>query len=234
MKKFRKKVSDICLIIGSIFCGIFLIFLILALTPAPFYMHYALGTDPNKSEKNFTPEYIVMLGGGSMPSGDNLMRLYYVAEYANYFHIPVIILHPKDSVSQLKMKGELMAKGVSGDSVYFFTKGTNTRAQILNLKNEHPEMINNKLLIITSPEHLTRTIKCFNKLDFQQVRGEGAFDAAIHFDLSLRDQKLLGNEYIPEIENTNIRYTFWNYLKLEITCFREYFALAYYKLKGWI
>lgn len=70
------------MITSSIFGIIFIVFLILALTPAPFYMHYALGTDPNKSKADFTPEYILMLGG--MPSEDNLMRLYYVAEYANY------------------------------------------------------------------------------------------------------------------------------------------------------
>ena len=47
-------------------------------------------------------------------------------------------------------------------------------------------------------------------------------------------RKLGGNEAIPSIESVKMRYTFFNYLKLEITCAREYFALAYYKIKGWI
>ncbi|MDR2083567.1 MAG: YdcF family protein [Bacteroidales bacterium] len=222
------------MIISSVFGVLFLIFLILGLTPAPFYMHYALGTDPNKSEEIFVPEYIVMLGGGSMPSEDNLMRLYYTAEYANYYRVPVIILHPEDSISQTRMAEELIMKGINADSILFFTEGTNTRAQILSLKNEYSQLTSDNLLIITSPEHLTRTVKCFNKLDFTNVRGEAAFAAVINFNLSLEDQDLLGSRYIPKVNNTNIRYTFWNYLKLEITCYREYFALIYYKLKGWI
>ncbi|MDL2239266.1 YdcF family protein [Bacteroidales bacterium OttesenSCG-928-K03] len=231
--KGLRKVSKICLITSSVIGIIFIVLSLLALTPAPFYMHYSLGTDPNKSEEKFTPEYIIMLGGGGMPSADNLMRLYYTAEYSEYFKAPIIILHPEDSVCQSQMRKELISKRISNDSIFFLTEGTNTRAQVLNLKNTCPELINDKLLIITSPEHLTRTIKCFNKLGFQEVRGQSAFEAVINFKLSLEDQELLGNKYIPEINNTNIRYTFWNYLKLEITCFREYIALAYYKLKGW-
>ena len=37
---------------------------------------------------------------------------------------------------------------------------------------------------------------------------------------------------MPEVgNNLNIRYNFWNYLKLEITCLREFSAIAYYKIE---
>jgi uncharacterized SAM-binding protein YcdF (DUF218 family) len=208
--------------------------LVLALTPAPFYMHRALGTDPNKSQGKFTPEYIVMLGGGGMPSEDNLIRLYYTSEYANYYQIPVIIIHPDDSISQVKMSNFLVANGVLKENINYLVEGTNTRSQILCFLENFPQMADRKLLIITSPQHITRTVKCFNKAGFTQVHSQATFDATVDFDLSLKKQKLDGNKYIPEINNTNIRYTFWNYIKLEIICIREYFALGYYKIKNWI
>lgn len=234
MKVFWRRFLKTLIIITSILGVVFLFLIILALTPAPFYMHYKLGIDPNKSEEAFFPDRIVMLGGGGMPSEDNLMRLYYTAEFANYYQVPVTILHPEDSVVQAKMMKELSSKGLNSDSILFFTKGTNTRAQILSLKDSLPEYLDCNLLIVTSPDHLTRAIKCFNKLDFKQIRGQAAFAAVINFDLSLEEKELLGNKYIPEVSNVQIRYTFWNYLKLETACFREYFALAYYKAKRWI
>ena len=40
---------------------------------------------------------------------------------------------------------------------------------------------------------------------------------------------------MPDISgNPDLRYTFWNYLKLEITCLREYVAIAYYWMNDWI
>ena len=89
-------------------------------------------------------------------------------------------------------------------------------------------------MVVTSPEHLRRTVKCFNKAGFQHVRGMAAYEGVVDFDLSLKHQKLKGKESIPSIENTNLRYTFWNYMKLEIDTYREYFALLYYRIKGWI
>ena len=113
---------------------IFFIMLVLALTPAPFYMHQALGNDPSQKGDNFTPERIVMFGGAGMPSETNLMRLYYVAQFANHFDIPTIIAHPEDSICQAEMRRILVQEGVDSDAIGFMTKGTNTRSQVLELK----------------------------------------------------------------------------------------------------
>jgi len=173
LKPFNKmkQAVKILKITATILGCIFFILLILALTPAPFYMHYALGTDPNKSDEEFTPEYVIMLGGGGMPSEDNLMRLYYTGQFANYFQTPVIIIHPDDSTSQDKMSQLLATYGITKDSITFLTEGANTRSQVLCLQERLPELINKKNLIITSPSHLTRSVKCFNKLGFTQIRG---------------------------------------------------------------
>ena len=213
---------------------ILLLKLILALTPVPFYMHYHLGDDPNETDAPFTPEYIVMFGGAGMPSESNLIRLYYTAQFANHFNVPVILAHPEDSICQAEMTQILTSQGIGRDSILYMTKGTNTRSQVLELNGQFPSLTNTPFLVVTSPENMRRTIKCFNKTGFSDVRGASAREATVDFDLSLKKQKLAGNEAIPNIESTNIRYTFWNYFKLETTCFREYCALAYYKIKGWI
>lgn len=215
---------------------IFFIMLVLALTPAPFYMHYALGEDPGRKGDNtaFVPDRIVMFGGAGMPSETNLMRLYYVAQFANHFDIPAIIVHPEDSVCQAEMSRILIQEGLDSTAIVFMTQGTNTRSQVLELKKEHPALVNENLLIITSPENMRRTVKCLRKEGFQNIKGVAAREATVDFDLSLKQQELKGNEAIPSVESTNLRYTFWNYFKLEIVCFREYAALAYYKIKGWI
>ena len=208
--------------------------IILALTPAPFYMHYSLGKDPNQSNEKFIPDCLVMLGGGGMPSEDNLMRLYYSGQFAEFYQVPVIIIHPDDSLSQVKMTRILENYGISEDKITFFTKGTNTRLQALYFIEEFPELVNKKIILITSPSHLKRSVKCFNKLGFTNVRGQAAFESTVNFDLSIDNLKLKGNKYVPVVKSTNFRYTFWNYLKLEIICFREYTAICYYWLKGWI
>jgi len=95
-------------------------------------------------------------------------------------------------------------------------------------------MIDAKILLISSPYHINRAIKCFNKAGFTNIHAQSAFEEAIKLNLSVKKRDLKGNKYIPEVNNTNARYTFWNYLKLEIICFREYTALFYYWLKNWI
>lgn len=229
-----------CNILKGLFIsfGIILLLInILALTTLPFYMHRSLGEDAsweNDSTTQFTPDYIIMFGGAGMPSESNLIRLYYTAEIAGKLHKPIILVHPEDSVCQAEMTKYLVNNGISSDSIMYMTGGSNTRSQSLSLVDSFPDIISANCLIITAPEHLSRTLKCLRKCGFQNIRGIGAFENTVDFDLSLDKQALKGNKYIPDIESTNLRYTFWNYLKLEIICIREYLATAYYWLKDWI
>lgn len=232
MKSTFKVIKSILLAFGILF----LLMLVLALTPAPFYMHYALGDDPNgnRCETSFAPDYVVMFGGAGMPSESNLMRLYYTGKIATHYGIPIVIAHPEDSICQLEMGRLLTQEGIDGTDIHFMTQGTNTRSQALEMKNNYPELTVCDLLVVTSPEHIRRTVKCLNKAGFTSVKGIAAREATVDFDLSIKKQELKGNEAIPSVESTNMRYTFWNYFQLEIVCFREYAALAYYKIKGWI
>ena len=175
---------------------IFALLLILAITPAPFYMHHNLGHDPNKDTTYiFEPQHVIMMGGAGMPSASNLMRLYCTAGLATTYECPVTIALPYDSTCHAEMDKYLVSQGVT--TITHDTIGTNTRSQVLGL-------------------------------------AENYLEGTVDFNLSLKKQRLKGREKIPSIESTNMRYTFWNYLKLEIDTFREYFALFYYKIKGWI
>ena len=228
MKHLRKT------IIITFFClGIlFFVMLALAFTSAPFYAFYHLGQDPNENGKLLQPQRVVMFGGAGMPSEDNLMRLYHTAALARHFGLPVLLVHPEDSICQTEMTRLLRQGGVN--SIQYMTEGANTRSQALQLKDAYPELIEEPFIVVTSPEHVRRTVKCLNKAGFQNVIGKAAFPATVDFDLSLKKHKLGGNEAIPSVESVKMRYTFFNYMKLEITCVREYLALGYYKIKGWI
>ena len=227
MKYLIKSIKILLFLFGSIF----ILMIALALTSAPFYVYYNLGKNPNKEIQVIEPQNIVMFGGGGMPSEDNLMRLYHTAALARQFDVPVMLVHPKDSLCQAEMTRLLNQGGI--ERISYMTSGTNTRSQCLGLKECHPQLINKQLLVVTSPEHVRRTVKSLNKVGFENVIGVAAYPSTIDFDLTLKKEKLGGNEVVPSVESVKMRYTFFNYLKLEITCVREYLALGYYKLKGW-
>lgn len=219
-------------------CGaMFLIMGILAFTPVPFYMHRNLGENvvsEKDSVSKFFPDYIVMFGGAGMPSKSNLLRLFYTAEYAKRYKKPVILVHPKDSVCQVEMTRFLVNYGISKKRIYYMTGGGNTRSQVISLADTFPHLKNSSLLIVTSPEHLSRTLKCMEKCKFKHIRGAASFEETVDFDTRLTREKLQGNTFVPTVNNLNLRYTYWNYLELEIICLREYFAIAYYWIKDWI
>ncbi len=229
-----------CNILKWLFISLGIITLIInifALTTLPFYMHRSLGEDAsweNDSTTQFTPDYIIMFGGAGMPSESNLIRLYYTAEIAGKLHKPIILVHPEDSVCQAEMTKYLVNTGISSDSIMYMTGGSNTRSQSVCLADSFPQLKEASSLIITAPEHLSRTLKCLKKCEIENIRGIGAFESTVDFDLELDKTKLKGNKFVPDIESTNLRYTYWNYLKLEIICFREYFAILYYWAKDWI
>jgi len=244
----------------------FLIAILLAFTSLPFHIWYSHGLA--KAGIHRPPDYIVILGGGGMPSESGLMRTWYGAKAANYFpKARVIIALPgnsQDSLSSINlMKMELVLRKVNQDRIFLEDSGTNTRAQAVNihkiitnyeLRSNREHQINkldgeqlritNKssrvtrhasLLIITSPEHLTRAVLTFKKAGFLKVDGLPAFETTIESDITYNDRLMGGRKWIPGIGgNLALRYQFWTQLRYEELMIREYLALFYYKLKGWI
>ncbi len=228
MKHLWKAIKILFFVLGIVFAAM----IILALTSAPFYMYFNLGKSPHVEQQSFEPQRIVMFGGASMPSEDNLMRLYHTAALARHYDVPVVLVHPEDSLCQAEMTRLLRQDGIGG--IDYMTGGSNTRSQCIELKEKYPQLIDQQLLVVTSPEHVRRTVKSLQKVGFEHAVGMAAYPATVDFDLSLNKKQLGGNEIMPSVESVKMRYTFFNYLKLEITCLREYCALAYYKVKGWI
>lgn len=217
--------------------GVFLLLLALSFTSVPFYWHRWLGELENESSPPILmPEKIIMLGGGGMPSESNLMRLYYVSKLANaYPKTSVIIAHPLDSAVTADMRHHLMQLGVDSLRISFSHGGTNTRAQVLAMKNAKFIQPATRFVLVTSPEHMRRSCRSFEKEGFLHIQPVAAFENAMFVDLDYDHLQLGGKPYIIDVSsNDRLRYDFWNYLKLEIICIRESMAMAYYWLNGWI
>ena len=102
--------------------GIFTLIVVLAFTSGPFWIWYDLSV--SKAGVNRPPDYIVVLGGGGMPSESGLMRCWYAAKTANYFtRAKVIIALPGNSCDSLssinRMKKELVIRGVEPERIHF-------------------------------------------------------------------------------------------------------------------
>jgi uncharacterized SAM-binding protein YcdF (DUF218 family) len=232
------------------FGSLTLILLLLCFTSAPFWRWYNLGT--KKAGVHRPPDFIVVLGGGGMPSESGLMRTWYAAKAANYFtRSKVIVALPgdtSDSLSSVRlMVKELVIRGIEPGRIMIEDSGTNTRAEALQIQKlstkdkgqstKELSIVNCQLsiLIITSPEHLYRSVLAFKKAGFMKVDGIPAFERTIETDLSFTDNRLGGRKWLPGIgENIAIRYRFWTQLHYEELVIREYLAIAYYWMKGWI
>lgn len=242
MAKIKKIILSIVRIlrITLIVCGsFFLLMVILALTPLPFWARYNLG-----SSKDFVPENtktIVVMGGGGFPSESVLMRLWYTKGLAIKFpESKVIVTTPGDTLDRkstvVLMKEELIKSGIDSLRIYYEAEGLNTRHQAL-LIHEMFETGNFKepIVVVSSPEHIFRTVLCFEKAGFKKVSGKSAHESMLETDLRLKGRKLGGNDSIPDVgDSISLRYKFWDYMKYEISVMREYIAIAYYKVKGWI
>jgi len=214
--------------------SVFIVLVALAFTRIPYDIHRWLGY--TVSTYTYKPEYLVMLGGSGMPSESNLIRLYYLQNLATKFpESKIIITHPYDTAVVLEMVDFIFKMGVKKDRISIMLKGTNTREQASELISAFPALQSSKIVIVTSPENMYRSILTFKKLHFKQVGGEPAYENAMYVDLSYDRKKLGEKYYVPDVsENMSLRYDFWNYLKLEVTVLRELTAILYYKLNGWI
>ncbi len=230
---FLRLVRNLLVLFGFFF----LICVILALTSAPFWGYHWLGT--SKSELKWPPKTIVLLGGGGMPSQSNLMRSWYTEKASKSFpEADVIIAMPGDLEDSLStpqlMKRELILRGVDSLKINFETEATNTRAQALNC--QRVILMQDPILLVTSPEHMRRSVLCFQKAGFEKVNALPAFENAAEADFTFKDDDLGGNTVlVPDVgQSINLRYQLWNHLKYEILIAREMVAITYYKIRGWI
>jgi len=215
-----------------------LLLFILSFSTVPFRFYYWLGT--SKTGTMNAPDYIVFLGGGGMPEPSNLMRAYYTKEVAdNYPEAEIILALPGDTTDNNSSVNKLtyyISESIDYPRyIWIEPDGRNTREQAIHCKSLIADPDSQVVLLITSPGHMRRAIMCFQKTGIKNVNGIPAFEEAIESNLLFEDNKLGSRNIVPDLGgNLMVRYEFWTQLHYEITVLREFCALFYYKLKGWI
>ncbi|MBL0126962.1 MAG: YdcF family protein [Flavobacteriales bacterium] len=209
-----------------------LVMVVLACTRIPFDLHQWLGTAAG--ECDHAPEVLVILGGSGMPSGPELLRLHRAAELAmEWPEVRIAIIDPGAPSILEAMTQELEVRGVDRTRMTTMNVGNNTREQALLLEKHYGA--GTSVALVTAPENVYRSVRAFRKLGFEQVCGVPAWDHASAHDFAYGHKEVGGRPWAPDVSNRpGLRYTFWNYLKLEITCLREYVAILYYQVNGWI
>jgi uncharacterized SAM-binding protein YcdF (DUF218 family) len=228
----KTSIKAVLLCFGALFIGI----IILSFTSLPFWMYYDLSVSDQKLES--PPKYIVLMSGNGIPSESGLMRTYYASEIAKiHLNAEIIVTMPGDTSDTTSacylMKKELIIRGIKSHRISFENIGTNTRSQAQEVR----KLIkgNPSIIIITSPEHIYRSLATFHKVGLTQATGNAAFEQPVEASFLFKDDKLGGNNILPNIgNNTQIRYQFWSHLKYQVIVYREYTAIAFYKLKDWI
>ncbi len=217
-----------------VFGGFAFLFFILSFTDLPYYAYHWLGTSNSKITGN--PDMIVILGGGGMPSPDGLIRTYYGAQVAGkYPSADIVIALPfdeEDSLCQLNlMAQELRLKGIDSLRISFEPLGFNTHSQAENIASKYKSKLDNvNLLLVTSPEHMYRAVKSFQKAGFIHVSGCPTFENPVDPD-KIKDKQQTKD---IRVKSLALRYNMWSYMNYELLVLREYCAIVYYKIKGWI
>lgn len=216
---------------------IFLVMIILSFTRHPYMAYHYLGTANSEIEAD--PDFIVVMGADGMPGQKSLLRCTYAAMAAKAFpKAKIIIAMPANPENFLgsdphQMFEIIQMNGIAPQRFRFEYTGTNTITQACGIRQMLEGFQNRNLLIVSSPDHMYRSILTFEKCGFKSVDGWPAFGAAIEDNLLLNDEEK-DSELIPLSRNISLRYNMWTYLKLEIDVFREWLAIAYYKFKGYI
>ncbi|MBA7535770.1 hypothetical protein ES705_28028 [subsurface metagenome] len=133
------------------------------------------------------------------------------------------------------MAHELIIRGIDSTRLLFEKSGHNTRTQALKIIDMLGDFSVDSIAIriVTSPDHMFRSVATFRKAGFKYVGGRPSFEQAIDEEMLLR-KNITKDQLKTETRKLNLRYNMWNYLKYEIIVLREYCAIVYYKLRGWI
>ncbi|MDZ7775000.1 MAG: YdcF family protein [Bacteroidales bacterium] len=210
------------------------IFVLLSFTDMPYHAYHNLGT--KNAAMEVPPDFIVVMGAGGMPSPEGLMRCYYTAQAAHQYPAAKIIVamptKPEyfDVSHTYKMYQEIHHRGIDSSRFLFEIEGMNTRQQSMQIAADITGKDTTAVMVVTSPQHMFRSVKAFEKAGFEEVGGIASFERAVE----RKALKSGDDQEEQSLNNLNLRYNMWNYMKYEITVMREYAAISYYWLRGWI
>lgn len=214
-----------------------LVFMLLPLTPYPWRWYARMGLPEPAAA---TPDVIVMMGGGGIPSESGLMRSWKTAEAAMmYPDARIIVAIPREPGEEPPgpIERELLMRGVATDRLLREPKGRNTREQAIEvvamLQSTRGTLP--RIGLVTSPEHMMRTWLSFKKAGARDLVAIPSWPEAIKADLRYDAAELGGPSIGSVIGGSNlIKYKYFDNLGLLNRCVREWFALAYYRIMGWI
>ncbi len=241
MKNWKQRLLRCGKILFISFSSFLILVILFAFTTGPYYLYHWLGT--SKSEFHFQPQCIIIMGGVGYPGESSLIRSWYAAEtWKKNPSATVIITQPAAACIRLELsdawgiRKDLMIRGVDSTKILLEIKGKNTREEGMEVMRILPGAEKQFCVLITSPEHMRRSILTFKKLGFQQLGGIPTWNAIGHIDLGYKDSNLGGNNVpLPEVGGSlQLRYQFWNHLRYQVICYRELIGLAWYQLRGWI
>lgn len=213
-----------------------LIFVVLSFTDYPYYAYHWLGTVNAKITHK--PDYIVVMGAGGMPSAKGVLRCYFAAKVAEmYPEARLIITLPADSANFAQsahqlMIDDLITRGVDSTRILSEYKGSNTYTQAREIRQMIAEP-SPSLILITSPDHMYRSVLTFKKQGFEKTSGLATFEHALDQEL-LYEKDESGKVTDKSSQMLGLRYNFWGYMNYQIIVLREYLAIAYYKVQGYI
>jgi len=212
--------------------------LLLAFTDLPWHWYRWMAM--NGSGVKPPPDVIVMMGGGGIPSESGLTRSWKAAEAAHvYPGSKVIVAMPREDneTDTYGIEHELRLRGVDRLRILREPVGRNTREQALEvykllLQSGNAET--NTIGLVTSPEHMRRTWRSFERAGFTRLMAIPSWAEAITADLNYQESEL-GERSLGGSVGANliIRYRFWDNLGILVKCTRETAALVYYRLLGW-
>ena len=220
-------IKKLLIILGAIFLLLF----ILSLTSVPYSAYRSLSLYKQQIEGK--PDAIILMGGSGFPSPNDLIRLYYTSIAAKENpEAKIVIAMPFQGLDSIETTSAIIQKmqldGIDGNRIFWANQGFNTRSQVVEISNLIP--LSSKIMVVSTPDHMYRAVRCFEKVGFGEVASLPTFEIPPD-EMDLLNKK---DSEITELQNLNLRYNMWSYLQYEIMVLREYTAITYYWLHGWI
>lgn len=181
-----------------------------------------------------------MMGGGGVPSESGLMRAWKTAEAAAMFpDARVIVAMPIEAsdTADHGIEHELALHGVDMSRIERESRGRNTREQAVEIHRMlagSGDSLDMTIGLVTSPEHMRRTWRSFEKAGFKQLAAFPSWSESISADLRYGNSKIANGKLANTVGGSmTLRYRFWDNLIILIKCAREAVAMIYYHVLDW-
>lgn len=227
-----------------------LVFAAAQFSPWPWRAYKHLSEIPAASLE--PPTHVLVMGGSGIPGESGLMRTFFAAQAARQHpDALVLVAMPLDadqSVCSRAYIDEIRRRGVAPERIRILAGGRNTREQALRLAEDlagrtpPPEV-----LIVSDPEHVRRTAAAIRKACAQnhleiRLAALPAFSVSLEDPLPWNAQELDAQtpsngirNVVPDVGASMVlRYNFWGNLNYTLDALREYAAMLYYRLRGWL